>query len=92
MHYKAFGCSPGFEELAQIDLDHLETFGLELCGQFPADLVEDDCVFAVDGVAGEVDSVGFGDDDAFGGWIEGFDCGDGSGVKGFGIVQDVAVG
>lgn len=64
---------------------------MELFGQFPADLVEDDGVVDVDCVAGEVNGVRLGDDDAFGGWVEGFDGGDGGGVEGFGVVHDVAV-
>ena len=64
---------------------------MQLFGQFPADLVEDDRVFDVDCVAGEVDGVGFGDDDAFGWWVKGFDCGVGGGVEGFGVVHDLVV-
>ena len=65
---------------------------MQLFGQFPADLVEDDRVVDVDCVAGEVDGVCFGDDDAFRGWIEGFDGGDGGSIEGFGVVHDVVVG
>ena len=44
----------------------------------------------VDGVAGEADGVGFGDDDSLFGWVEGFDLVEGGAVEGFGKVHDMA--
>jgi len=88
---EAFGGTAGFEEFGQVDLDNLESSRLKVGAEFVADVVEEDVASDVDGVAGELQGIGFGDADAVLVAVARLDFQLGFAVEGGREIHDVAI-
>jgi hypothetical protein len=89
---ETLGSAAGFEKFRELDLDDLESAQLEVRVEFVADVVEEDGAADVDGVAGELEGIRFGDADALLLAVAGFDFCLRFAIEGGREVHNVAVG
>ena len=87
---EGFGAAAAFDELGELELDDVEAGVEEAGGEFAGDFSGEDGAAEVEGAAGHVGGVVFGDGDAAVGGVGALDGGVGGGVEGPGVVEEVA--